>query len=173
MSAPVIRIGTRHKRLAYAAFLLLWASGALWLLFHYFLGTEGDFGPATHPLEKWWLRLHGLAAMLVLVAVGSLATNHMRLALNRKKNLRTGLPMLALSAWLAATGYALYYFSSDDNAGWLPLLHWIAGLVLPLALVLHIRLGRRRARPAQPQRPHPQPVAASAYNPPARLKASS
>ncbi|WP_310447236.1 hypothetical protein [Thiobacillus sp.] len=153
MNAPVIRLGARHKRLAYAAFALLWASGALWLLFHYFFGVAGDFGPEPHPLEKWWLRMHGLAAMLALVAVGSLATNHMRLAWSRKKNRRTGMPMLALTAWLAATGYALYYFSSDDNAAWLPLLHWTVGLALPLALVAHVVVGRRRAPRAHPH-PH-------------------
>jgi hypothetical protein len=155
MSAPIIRLGLRHKRLAYATFALLWASGALWLLFHYFFDVEGDFGPAAHPLEPWWLRLHGLAAMLALVAIGSLATHHMRLAWNRKKNRRTGLPMLTLSAWLAATGYALYYFSSDANAAWLPLLHWTLGLALPLALAAHVVVGRRRAPHAQPH-PHTQ-----------------
>jgi hypothetical protein len=145
MSAPIIRLGSRHKRLAYAAFGLLWASGALWLLFHYFFRTEGDFGPEAHPLEAWWLRLHGLMAMLTLVAIGSLATHHVRLAWNRRKNLRTGLPMLAMTAWLAATGYALYYFSSDDNAAWLPLLHWAAGLALPGLLSIHVLAGRQRS----------------------------
>ncbi|MFZ3042905.1 MAG: hypothetical protein WA108_14150 [Thiobacillus sp.] len=145
MSAPIIRLGSRHKRLAYAAFLLVWASGALWLLFHYFFRVEGDFGPEAHPLEAWWLRLHGLMAMLTLVAIGSLATHHIRLAWNRRKNLRTGLPMLAMAAWLAATGYALYYFSSDDNAAWLPLLHWAAGLALPGLLSIHVLAGRQRS----------------------------
>ncbi|HQS99533.1 MAG TPA: hypothetical protein PLE48_05775 [Thiobacillus sp.] len=145
MSAPIIRLGHRHKRLAYATFSLLWVSGALWLAFHYFLGVEGDFGPEPNPLEKWWLRLHGLAAMLALVALGSLLTNHVRLAWQRNKNRRSGLPMLALTAWLAATGYALYYFSSDANAAWLPLLHWTVGLAVPLALTLHILAGRQRA----------------------------
>jgi uncharacterized membrane protein YfcA len=145
MSAPIIRLGARHKRLAYATFALLWASGALWLLFHYFLSVEGDFGPEPHALEKWWLRLHGLASMLALVVVGSIATNHVRLAWQRNRNRRTGLPMLLLTAWLAATGYALYYFSSDANAAWLPLLHWVVGLALPLALIIHILAGRQRA----------------------------
>ncbi|MGQ9685353.1 MAG: hypothetical protein ACUVT2_03460 [Thiobacillaceae bacterium] len=150
MSAPVIRLGSRHKRLTYTTFALLWTSGALWLLFHYFFGTEGEFGPAPHPLEQWWLRLHGLLAMLALVAIGSIATNHMRLAWNRKKNRRTGLAMLMLTAWLAATGYALYYFSTDENAAWLPLLHWTAGLALPIMLALHVALGRRRKPHAHP-----------------------
>ncbi|MFN3751862.1 MAG: hypothetical protein ACK4SR_10875 [Thiobacillus sp.] len=176
MNTPVIRLSPTHKRLVYAAFVLAWASGALWLAFHYFLGVEGDFGPEAHPLEKWWLRLHGLTAMFALVAIGSLATHHMRLAWNRRRNRATGLPLLALAAWLAATGYALYYFSSDANAAWLPLLHWVAGLAAPLALAAHIGAGRRRsARP--PGRPHAAhtPVArthAAPYPAPARQKAS-
>jgi hypothetical protein len=144
MSPPVIRLGARHKRLVYATFALLWASGALWLVFHHFLGVEGDFGPEPHPLEKWWLRLHGLASMLGLVAIGSLATNHVRLAWQRNKNRVSGLTMLALIIWLAATGYALYYFSSDANAAWLPLLHWTPGLVFPAAVAIHIFTGRQR-----------------------------
>lgn len=144
MNSVVIRLGSRHKRLAYTVFVLLWTSGALWLLFHYFFRTEGDFGSEAHPLETWWLRLHGLIAMLALVAVGSLATNHMRLAWNRRKNLRTGLPLLALTVWLAATGYALYYFSNDANAAWLPWLHWCVGLALPAGLAIHVLAGRQR-----------------------------
>lgn len=148
MSALTIRLGSRHRRATYATFGLLWASGALWLLFHYFFRLEGDFGPEAHPLESWWLRLHGLMAMLALVALGSLAINHVRLAWNRRKNLRTGLAMVAMTGWLALTGYALYYFASEANEAWLPLTHWIPGLALPLAGLVHIRRGRRRPRRA-------------------------
>lgn len=172
MSSPVIRLGSRHKRLAYAAFALLWASGALWLLFHYFLRTEGDFGPEAHPLEVWWLRLHGLMAMLGLIVIGSLATDHMRLAWSRRRNLRTGLPMLALTTWLAATGYALYYFSSDDNAAWLPLLHWAVGLALPGSLSIHVFAGRLR-RPRTTSRQRHVPARHLAVHQPASRKASS
>lgn len=153
MSALTIRLGSRHRRAAYATFGLLWASGALWLLFHYFFRVEGNFGPEAHPLESWWLRLHGLMAMFALVALGSLATNHVRLAWKRRKNLRTGLAMLAMTAWLAVTGYALYYFVSEVNEAWLPLTHWIPGLALPLAGLIHIRRGRRR--PARAMRRTP------------------
>lgn len=153
MSALTIRLGARHRRLTYATFALLWTSGALWLAFHYFLRVEGDFGPEAHPLEAWWLRLHGLMAMLALVAVGSLATNHVRLAWKRGKNLGTGLPMLAMTAWLAASGYALYYFASEANEAWLPLTHWIAGLAVPLAGLVHVRQGRRRPARAMHRKP--------------------
>ena len=175
MSKATIRLGPRHKKWLHAGFTLLWLSGALWLAFHYFFQVKGDFGPAPHPLQIWWLRLHGLMAMAALVLAGSLAPNHIRLAMDRRRNQRSGLTMLGLTVWLAATGYALYYFPTDDNANWLPHLHWIAGLALPLMLVLHIRMGRRRMQPAsvQSQRPPQLHVVAPSYNPPATQKASS
>ena len=172
MSQAIILLGPRHKKLLYAGFALLWTSGALWLAFHYFLRVEGDFGPEAHPLEAWWLRLHGLMAMAALILGGSLAPNHMRLAWNRSRNMRSGMPMLALTLWLAASGYALYYFSTDDNAAWLPLLHWIAGLALPVILVVHIRIGRRPA-PRTVKRAHQPPQLHVVAQPHARKQARS
>ncbi|MHB1186809.1 hypothetical protein [Thiobacillus sp.] len=151
-----IRLGARHKRALYAIFLALWGSGVLWLLFHYFLRVAGEFGDAAHPLEAWWLRLHGLAGFAALVAVGSVLPVHARRAWQLGRNRRTGLAMKAWLLWLAATGYALYYFVSEANEAWLPPAHWVAGLALPLAGLIHIRLGRRRpARTSQrPDRAH-------------------
>lgn len=140
-----IRLGARHKRALYGIVLALWGSGALWLLFHYFLRVPGDFGDAAHPLEAWWLRLHGLMGFVSLVAIGSVLPIHARRAWQLNKNRRSGLVMKVWLLWLALTGYALYYFLSESNEAWLPLAHWIAGLALPLAGLLHIRLGRRRA----------------------------
>lgn len=145
-----IRLGNRHKRTLYGVILTLWASGALWLLFHYFLRVSGDFGDAAHPLESWWLRLHGLMAFASLVAIGSVLPIHARRAWQLNKNRRSGLAMKAYLLWLALTGYALYYFLSESNEAWLPLAHWIAGLALPLGGLMHIRLGRRRPPPATP-----------------------
>jgi cation transport ATPase len=155
MSRAVIRLGVRHKQMLHSGLTLLWASGALWLVFHYFFQVEGDFGPQPHQLENWWLRLHGLAAMLAFMLLGSLLPNHVKLAWTRRRNHRTGLSMLAVWAWLAATGYTLYYFSSDANAAWLPLLHWGVGLTLPALLVVHLKQARRR-----PARPARQPITA-------------
>lgn len=147
-----IRLGARHKRTLYAVFLTLWGSGVLWLLFHYFLRVQGEFGDAAHPLESWWLRLHGLAGFAALVAVGSVLPVHARRAWQLDRNRRTGLAMKGWLLWLAVTGYGLYYFASEASEAWLPLTHWIAGLALPLAGLIHVRLGRRRpARTSQRQ----------------------
>jgi hypothetical protein len=74
---------------------------------------------------------------------------HARRAWHLKKNRVSGLAMKLLLAWLAATGYALYYFATDANEAWLPLLHWVVGLAFPLLLVWHIRRGRARAIASQ------------------------
>lgn len=141
-----IRFSPDHKRTIYSVFALLWASGALWIVFHYFMRVPGEFGLQAHPLENWWLRLHGLAAFASLVVIGSVLPVHARRAWQLKKNRSSGLSMKIIFFWLGATGYALYYFASESNENWLPLLHWIVGLALPLLLIFHIRRGRARSK---------------------------
>lgn len=139
---PSIRLSVPHRRWLAAVFGALWVSGALWLWFHFFLRTEGAFGPAPHALEGWWLRLHGLAAFAALVAVGTVLPAHAGRAWALKKNRGSGLAMKTALAWLALTGYALYYFADPEARPWLPWLHWVAGLAVPAVLVLHIERGR-------------------------------
>lgn len=139
-----LRLSRLHEQWTYTVITLLWGSGALWLLFHYFARSEGRFGPEPHPLEAWWLKLHGLAMMLALVTFGSVFVHHVRRAWQLRRNRFAGGALATCSLWLAASGYALYYFADDANAGWLPLLHWIPGLLLPIVLTIHIIAGRRR-----------------------------
>ena len=139
-----IRLGKNHKRWLYGTLALLWASGVAWLVLHYFFTTQGEFGPAPHPLAKWALRLHGLAAFATLAAIGSVLPVHARRAWHLKKNRSSGLLMKSLFLWLALTAYALYYFADDEVRPWLPWLHWGVGLGVPLLLAAHIWIGRMR-----------------------------
>ena len=68
----------------------MFATGALWLLFHYFVRVHGEFGDRPHALEIWWLRLHGAAAMLTLLVLGSLVPIHVRRGWHQRKNLLAG-----------------------------------------------------------------------------------
>lgn len=149
-----IRLGRRHRGVVFYSLAVLWSSGALWLLFHYFLAVQGPFGPEPHPLQPWWLRLHGLAVMVTLTVFGSLLVQHAPRAWQVRKNRRLGAALTGVFLWLATTGYALYYFSSDANAAWLPLAHWIPGLALPGVVLMHIRFGRRRTAPRRPAARH-------------------
>lgn len=139
-----IRFSRAHRRWLTGVFSLLWGSGTLWLVFHYFQAVDGEFGPRPHALEKWWLRLHGLMAFAALFAVGTVLQAHALRAWPLRKNRITGLSMKGALAWLAVTGYALYYFADPETRPWLPWLHWVAGLGLPAFIALHVLRGRRR-----------------------------
>ncbi len=150
-----LRLLPGQKKALYLGLGGLWVSGALWLAYHYFFPVNGPFGPTPNPLDPWWLRLHGLSLMVALLAVGSLLPHHAHRAWCLNKNRSQGFALLAVLTWLALTGYALYYFSSDSNQAWLPLAHWIPGLAMPLLLALHIVQGKKHpaSLPHRPEQP--------------------
>jgi hypothetical protein len=149
-----VRLSAGHRQWVYWTAAALFASGALWLVFHYFLQVEGQFGPAPHPLEQWWLRMHGAAAMLALVVVGSLLPIHLRRGWHQRRNLPLGIMLSSVLLLLTLTGYALYYVGSEDARPWIGVLHWGIGMLAPFALVWHIARGRTAARPVQPVPAH-------------------
>ncbi|HEY1212563.1 MAG TPA: hypothetical protein VGE93_02920, partial [Bryobacteraceae bacterium] len=56
---PSYRLPRRRQLALYSIGIGVWLTGGLWLLFHYLLVRQGEFGPQTHPLEPWSLKLHG------------------------------------------------------------------------------------------------------------------
>ena len=133
-----MRLTSGHRQWVYWTAAALFASGALWLVFHYFLQAQGEFGPAPHPLEHWWLRLHGAAAMLALLVVGSLLPIHVRRGWHQRRNLPLGIALSSAVLLLTLSGYALYYFGGEEARPWISVFHWGIGIASPLALVWHI-----------------------------------
>jgi hypothetical protein len=170
-----MKLSTGHRRWVYWSAAGLLASGALWLAFHYLVRTRGEFGDTAHPLEIWWLRLHGGFAMLALVVMGSLLPVHVRRGWHQRKNLFAGCMLGALALLLITTGYALYYIGDEVTRPWISALHWGVGLGAPLVLIWHVWRGRRarsalgqyhsRGRPAAEMGPDPtapaQPASSS------------
>jgi hypothetical protein len=132
-----------QRRIIIGTAVCLLLSGLAWLPLHAW-GTGP--GGVPHPLAAWFMRWHGLSAVVGLFAGGLVAAGHVargwRLAWRRP----TGLSLCILGALLALSGYALWYLLPDESwhaaAGWA---HAAAG-VLAFALgALHVR---RRAPPA-------------------------
>ena len=161
-----MRMSRGHLRWVYASCALLFASGALWLLFHYFARASDALGEGPHPLEVWWLRLHGAAAMLMLAVLGSLLPIHIRRGWHQRKNLLPGSVLAVLALLLIVSGYALYYFGSEEARPWISASHWILGLGAPLLLVWHIASGRH-ARAVK----HPVATASQSSTPAAKALA--
>lgn len=148
-----MRLGKWHQGYLYVFGTLLVLSGALWLLFHYFVRIPGQFGDSPHPLERWWLCIHGLSAAAFLIGFGSVLPGHVRRAWVGHRNRIAGACFFTLLALLIGSGYGLYYLGEDSVRVPVSAVHWLVGLGMPAIMGWHIWLGRtsrkfKRAAPA-------------------------
>lgn len=142
-----LRLSPRRRITLYGVVGGAWITGILWLVFHYFLARQGDFGSEPHPLEAWWLRLHGAFAFAALWVGGMLWAVHIGPALSRPGKRISGLLLLGMFAILAATGYLLYYAVDDGLRDVVCWAHWLIGVLLAAVLAIHvIRARAKRAR---------------------------
>ena len=137
-----MRLSVRHQAWIYGTFGVLFVSGALWLLFHHFVQIEGEFGPAMHPLEPWWLKLHGAGAMLFLFLLGTLLLSHMESAWRIGRNIPTGVAFVSFNLILVVSGYMLYYFGGETARPIISIVHWAVGLTAPVIIGIHVWRGR-------------------------------
>lgn len=125
----------------------------MWLIFHFFLMQEGEFGPEQNPLEPWWLKLHGLFAFAAIFTFGLLWAAHITKGWSMRRRRWSGGALVSLMGWMLLTGYLLYYLGDETLRSWTSILHWSAGLALPIGFLAH-RLIRFEAKPA----PLPNPA---------------
>ena len=140
-----IYLGPRHRALLHGCCAVLFLSGALWLIAHWWMALPGEFGDTPHPLEHWSLQLHGAAAMVFLIILGSLVRGHVPVGWRMQRSRPSGVTLLVASAVLIASGWGLYYVGDETVRGWVAGVHEWIGLAGPLLVALHIAR-RRRAR---------------------------
>lgn len=151
-----VRIKRGRRWLTYGIGAGLWASGALWLGYHYFLKVHTIFGLAENPLTHWWLAAHGLFAFASLWLFGLLWGQHIVGAWKTGRHRITGSLLFAVLIVLIVTGYLLYYAGGDETQTIVAILHWVIGLAVPAPFLLH-RLYRQvplRSRPAPSDMDH-------------------
>ena len=86
------------------------------------------------------LKLHGISAAFMLLFVGSLLSLHVRLSLNRKRNVISGLMILSCMFILIFSGIGLYYSPEDWHENMI-LVHIWLGIICFLLLPAHIFIG--------------------------------
>ena len=133
------RLAASLRYFLYATSAMVFASGALWL--------APRFMPSSSALPEGLaaasMRVHGGAAMVLLVLIGWTASLHAPSAWRERKNLVSGILLSTGLVLLTATGYCLYYLGEESARAVSSLGHWVLGLALPVALVWHVWLGRR------------------------------
>ena len=121
-------------------------SGAAWLMARHVFASETEFG---RQLPSWAARvlaIHGGMAMLSLIAIGAWLPMHVVPRLRRSSGLVTGVSQLGLLAVLAVTGFGLYYLADESSRPAWSVVHWVAGLVLAMLVLVHRRTTTARHR---------------------------
>jgi cation transport ATPase len=135
-----VRLKRLQRYFLYAVLALLFLSGAAWACWNYLVASPGDFEMSA---KAWAMKVHGAAAMAVLVLIGMLLNAHVRFAWRARRNRANGSVFLGALAVLTITGYGLYYAGGERLRAWTSWIHLGIGLVLPILLLIHIFLGRR------------------------------
>ena len=138
--SELIRLNPFHRRLLYGVLALLFLSGVTWAYWNYLVSLPGDFEMTA---KTWAMKIHGAAAMVILVLVGMLLTGHVPFAWRARRNRSNGSVFLGAFGVLTATGYGLYYAGGEKMRAWSSWIHLAVGLALPLLLILHVWLGKR------------------------------
>jgi cation transport ATPase len=135
-----IRLKRLQRYFLYAVLALLFLSGVTWAYWNYLGVSTGDFEISA---KAWAMKIHGAAAMAILVLIGMLLSAHVRFAWRARRNRANGSVFLSAFAVLTITGYGLYYAGGERLRAWTSWIHLAVGLALPVLLLIHIFLGRR------------------------------
>ena len=105
-------------------------SGSVYLVGHEFQIQRSILG--SHNI----LALHGVAAMLAMLALGSALPFHLKAGLKSKRKWLSGLGQLGFLASLIITG-ALLYYGPEGIRDTVVNLHWMIGLAFFVIFLLH------------------------------------
>lgn len=121
------RLPALQRCLLYGALLVLLTSGVAW----------EALSPG--PWAGLLMKIHGAAAMLVLVLAGMLIAQHIPAGWASLKNRSSGVLLLIGLGWLVLSGYLLYYAGSDALRFFASQSHLWVGVAATVVVALHIK----------------------------------
>ena len=147
MKRTPIALSPRHQAWLYGALAILLVTGLIWAALHYWgRGAEDEVSA----WEPRLMKIHGAAAMLALVMLGTLVPLHIKRAWHARRNRLSGALMIGWFGLLTVTGYGLYYSGGERLRQWTSWIHLLAGALIVPLLIWHVvagwrAMGRRRA----------------------------
>jgi hypothetical protein len=85
------------------------------------------------------MKIHGAAAMLTLVLLGMVLAQHVPTGWAAQRNRQSGAVMLGAAAWLAVTGYLLYYAGGEALRWYAAQSHLWVGIAAAAIGGFHVR----------------------------------
>jgi hypothetical protein len=136
-----------RRRTLYGISVGVWVTGAVWLVYHYFIRSVDQFGfENAHPHQQWWLIAHAAFGCWALWMFGVLWPGHVKAGWRMKSRRLSGGTLFGVVAWLTLTGLALYYIGSTQWRSWTSIAHWAVGLAAAAAFLLHLPTRKTAAR---------------------------
>lgn len=143
MAQYTLRLRTSLRYPVYAAFAVLFLTGAGWLVADWQKNISDN--DIWQQAVSYMLMVHGGAAMVTLVLLGYLIPVHLLRGWRSGRNLGSGSIMVTFNAVLMMTAFGLYYLGSESVRPWVSWIHLTAGILVSLLFPIHILLGRREA----------------------------
>lgn len=143
MKAKGLEIDKTYRFIFYILSFSIFLTGFIAIILHYFFITETDFEIIPSPYVVHFINLHGLIAPFFLIIFGSLFPLHIQRAIKAKINFASGIMLLITLITLIVSGYYLYYCSDDYLRYFVKNYHMWLGLMIPVFLFFHIKLGKR------------------------------
>jgi len=138
-----LRLEPSFRYALYAAFVLLFMTGAGWLVADQMKETAS--GEGWQAAAASLLMIQGGAAMATLLLLGALFPLHIRRGWRARRNRLAGTAMVTCNAVLILTAFGLYYFGSEMLRPWASGVHIGGGIFLPVLFLVHVIVGRRSA----------------------------
>ena len=132
------------KRSIHLVALAVLLTGIVWVALHFAAPGWID-EEISRRIQVVLLKIHGAAAMLALVALGTLLSTHILPALVNPQNRGAGITLLSCIATLALTGWGLYYLGDENLRNWTSDIHIAVGAACAAAFIHHIRYRKRSA----------------------------
>jgi hypothetical protein len=133
-----MKLRKTFKWILFTILTTAFASGTAWYIFEKWVRVQGTLGLDHHPAQEILLRIHGIVAYGTLLCLGYLLHSHVQPGLKGKRKKRTGITMISIFSFLILTALIQLYGPDSafrDNSG---LLHFYAGLSLPIFLGIHL-----------------------------------
>ncbi len=126
-----------QRRLLDASLWILGVTGAAWLVVHYLFGAGNETIGLPHASEAWWMRLHGLAAFVLLIAFGAFLPWHVPRGWRIQAKRGVEVAMVAFFGVAIVTAYVLYYFTPESLHALIGWAHAGVGAGAALGVVWH------------------------------------
>ena len=151
---------TRFEKITvYSSTIVVAATGFVYAGMKYLLDPADEWAVVNHPLQPWVLKLHILAAPVLVFAIGLIAARHIlpHLRARAPRSLRSGLASALIIIPMILTGYLLQAVTTATALTILGYIHLAAGTLYALSSITHTLSARRRTRPATRAQPHANP----------------